>query len=114
MYGHIATFATEFEKAAVQVMHRCAAGPLVQVVDILGDHADLGVVLPGGDGAVSVVGFDVGYQVVAPQIPSPHPLGVAAPPVGAGQLVRVEAGPQIRSCRRGMWAPRFRRRSRRR
>ena len=92
--GQIATGTTEFEKAAVQVVHRRAAGALMQVVDILGDDGDLGIVLPRGDGAVAVVGFDGGHQVVAPQIPSPDPFGVVAPALGAGQLVRVEAGPQ--------------------
>ena len=76
------------------MVHRGAPGALVQVVDVLGDDGDLGVVLPGGDGAVPGVGFDVGHQVVAPQIPAPDPFGVVAPPLCAGQLVGIEAGPQ--------------------
>src|ERR1700750_94942 len=71
-----------------------ATGALVQVVDVLGDDTDLDIVLPVGDGPVPRVGFDVGHQVVAPQVPSPNPFGVIAPPLGAGQLVRIEAGPQ--------------------
>ncbi|CFE59082.1 Uncharacterised protein [Mycobacterium tuberculosis] len=50
----------------MQVMHRTAAGALVQIVDILGDDADLSMVLPGGDRAMPVVGFDVGHQIMAP------------------------------------------------
>ena len=92
--GQTATRTTEFEQAAVQVVNRVTAGALVQVVDVLGDDADLGVVLPGGDGAMPVVGLDVGDQVVAPQIPAPDPLRVVAPALGAGQLVGVEACPQ--------------------
>src|SRR5271163_4106627 len=75
-------------------MHRRAAGALVEVIDVLGDDGDLGMVLPCGDGAVPVVGSDGGHQVVAPQIPSPDPFGIVAPALGAGQLVRIEAGPQ--------------------
>lgn len=47
-------------------MHRTAAGALVQIVDILGDDADLSMVLLGGDRAMPVVGFDVGHQIMAP------------------------------------------------
>src|SRR5947209_20626207 len=75
-------------------VHRGATGALVHVVDVLGDDGDLGVVLPGGDGEVPGVGFDVGHQVVAPQIPAPDPFGVLAPPLRTGQLVGIEAGPQ--------------------
>src|SRR5271168_2732308 len=85
---------TEFEKTAMQVVYRGATRALMQIVDILGDDADFSVVVPGCDRAVPVVGFDGGHQVVAPQVPSPDPLGVAKPPLDAGQLVRVEAGPQ--------------------
>src|ERR1700759_2679644 len=66
----------------------------MQVVDVLRDDADFGVVLPSGDGAVARVGFDGGHQVVPPQIPAPNPLGVAQPPLRAGQLVRIEFGPE--------------------
>jgi len=49
----------------------------VQVVDVLGDDADLGVALPCGDGAVAGVGFDGADQIVPPEIPSPNPFGIA-------------------------------------
>jgi DNA-binding transcriptional regulator YhcF (GntR family) len=75
-------------------MHGCAARALVQVVDVLRDDADLGVVLPGGNGAVAGIGFDGADQVMPPEIPSPHAFGVALPALNTGQLVRVETGPQ--------------------
>src|SRR3984957_16491211 len=78
----------------MQVVHWRAAGTLVQVVDVLRDDTDLGMVLPGRDGAVPVIGFDGADQVVPPQIPSPDPLGIALPALNAGQLVGIELGPQ--------------------
>src|ERR1700738_2941510 len=66
----------------------------MEVVDVLGDDADLGVVLPGRDGAMPGVGLDSGHQVVPPQIPSPNPFGVGKPALRAGQLVGVEPSPQ--------------------
>lgn len=41
----------------MQVVHRAAAGPLVQVVDVLGDDGDIGIVLLGNR-PVAVVGLD--------------------------------------------------------
>src|ERR1700689_5125651 len=78
----------------MQVVHWRAAGTLVQVVDVLRDDADLGVVLPGSDGAVPVIGFDPADQIVPPEIPAPDPLGIALPALNAGQLVGIELGPQ--------------------
>src|ERR1700722_12445180 len=89
-----ASRATKFEQTAMQVVHRRATGTLVQVVDVLRDDADLGVVLPGRDGAVPVIGFDPADQIVPPEIPAPDPLGIALPALNAGQLVGIELGPQ--------------------
>src|SRR5271166_5059260 len=75
-------------------MDPSATGTFVQIVDILGDDGDVRIVLPRGDRAVPLVRFDVGDQIMAPQIPSPHAFRVVPPSLGAGQFIRVEAGPQ--------------------
>src|SRR6202012_3600876 len=53
-----------------------------------------GMVLPGCDGAVTVVGLDRADQIMSPQVPAPDPLGIALPALHAGQLVGIELGPQ--------------------
>ena len=68
----------------MQVVNSSAAGPLMEVVDILGDHGDVGEVLPVRYRAVAIVGSDLLHQMMSPQVPGPHPLGVALPSVGAG------------------------------
>jgi DNA-binding transcriptional regulator YhcF (GntR family) len=66
----------------------------VQVIDVLRDDADLGVVLPGCDGAMTVVGLDGADQIMTPEIPAPDPFGIALPTLNTGQLVGIELGPQ--------------------
>ena len=90
----LATVATEFEKAAVQVVHVLTACPLVQVVDVLGDDVHLGVVLPRRDGPMAVVRLDPLHEVVPPQIPRPYLLRVPVPALCARYLVWVDFRPQ--------------------
>ena len=43
---------------------------------------------------VQTAAQELGDKVVAPQVPGPHPFGMALPPLGAGQLVGVVLRPQ--------------------
>ena len=79
---------------AVELDHVRAARRLMQPVDVLRDHEEVGLrPFDRRQRAVSRIGRRTGDQLAAPGIPIPDELRVAAERVGRGELERIELRP---------------------
>ena len=78
----------------VQVEHPRGAGPLVEVVNVLGDDVHVIVLLQARDGQVRGVGFRILQLFAALVVEIQHQFPVPVPPLDGGDVVHVILLPQ--------------------
>lgn len=84
----------DFRQFAVQVDDAGAAGPFVEVVDILGDDGDVVVLLQRGDGFVGGVGSHVFQLEPLPVVEIQQQAAVGVPALDGGDGLRVVLFPE--------------------
>src|SRR5690554_3214135 len=81
--------------AAMQVQYPGAAGALMKVIDVLGNHADLGYMpLQLRYGGMAGVRLYLPYPGPPPLVPAPDQFGVGQEGFGGCQALGIEAGPE--------------------
>ena len=96
--------AAQLVQLAMQVQHGAAAGPLVQVIDVLGDDLHVVAILQPGQGEVGGIGLGRPCLSAALVVEVDDQLGVAVEGLGRGHFLHAMTFPQAVAVTKGLEA----------